>query len=189
MNVYDFDDTIYDGESPVDLFFEYIKIRPSLVKLIPKVLRALYRYKKGKITVDGALKEYGPIIRDCFLAYDDWDNFINKFWDDHMDKIKPFYYETRRDDDVIVTNSPRLTMEPICERLGIKHLICTEMDMETGEITRSCLRENKVTAFYEDFPDAVIENFYTDSYENDRFIADLAQHVYIVKGNNLTLMK
>ena len=47
MNVYDFDNTIYDGESSLALFWFYIKKMPHLVKYYPKVLKAMYNYKKA----------------------------------------------------------------------------------------------------------------------------------------------
>ena len=51
MNVYDFDNTIYDGESALDFFFDYVKVNPALVKMIPKVLRALALYAGGRVTI------------------------------------------------------------------------------------------------------------------------------------------
>ena len=48
MNVYDFDNTIYDGESILDFFFFYLKKTPYLVKYIPKVFYALYKYKRSR---------------------------------------------------------------------------------------------------------------------------------------------
>ena len=44
MNVYDFDNTIYDGESFIDLFIFLFKKDPSLVKYIPDVINGLYNY-------------------------------------------------------------------------------------------------------------------------------------------------
>ena len=59
MNVYDFDDTIYNGESVMDFFFYYLKKTPYLVKFSPRVFYALYKYKRGKITVEQALEKRG----------------------------------------------------------------------------------------------------------------------------------
>lgn len=48
MNVYDFDNTIYRGESAVDLFWYYLKQDKSLLRYVPEVAAALVRYKRGK---------------------------------------------------------------------------------------------------------------------------------------------
>ena len=55
MNVYDFDNTIYRGESAVDLFWYYLKQDKSLLRYVPEVAAALVRYKRGKITIEEAL--------------------------------------------------------------------------------------------------------------------------------------
>ena len=56
MNVYDFDNTIYDGESVLDLFFFYVRRDPALIRYIPKVFHALFKYKAGKVTVEQAIE-------------------------------------------------------------------------------------------------------------------------------------
>ena len=52
MNAYDFDETIYDGESSVEFVFAFIKHDPSVLKFIPKVMKEFVRYNKGKLTVE-----------------------------------------------------------------------------------------------------------------------------------------
>ena len=73
MNVYDFDDTIYDGESALDFFFYYLKKTPYLVRYIPKVLYAMYKYKRGRVTVEQALEIYAPFIERYFRNIDDFE--------------------------------------------------------------------------------------------------------------------
>ena len=45
MNVYDFDNTIYKGESAIDFFVYFMKRDPKLLLYVPKVIKALIRYK------------------------------------------------------------------------------------------------------------------------------------------------
>ena len=75
MNVCDFDNTIYRGESVLHFFFFYIKKDPYLLKYIPKVFYALFKYKLGKVTVEQALEEYTGTL--LFVSHDRY--FINKF--------------------------------------------------------------------------------------------------------------
>ena len=65
MNVYDFDNTTTIYESSLALFWFYIKM-PHLVKYYPKVLKAMYNYKKGNITIEDALQKYIPMIEPMF---------------------------------------------------------------------------------------------------------------------------
>ena len=188
MNVYDFDNTIYKGESVLHFFFFYIKKTPYLLKYIPKVFYALFKYKLGKITVEKALEEYAPFVEDYFGNIKDIRADSVEFWDKHMHNIKPFYKDIQKEDDVIVTASPEVTMEEICKRLGIKHCVGSIIE-DSGKITRLCMRSKKVPAFLEAFPDAEIENFYTDSPKNDAPLIELAKNAYHVKGNKIIKIK
>lgn len=189
MNVYDFDNTLYKGESPFQFFFYYIKKTPYLIKYIPKVIHALIKYKAGKVTVEQALSEYAPFVEDYLKNIPDLRADAKDFWDKHEKNIKPFYKELQKPDDVIVTASPEITMREICGRLGIKHCVGSLIDEETGRITRLCMRSHKVPAFLSEFPDAHIDEFYTDSPKNDAPLIALADRAYKVKGNKITRIK
>lgn len=188
MNVYDFDNTIYRGESAVDLFWYYLKQDKSLLRYVPEVAAALVRYKRGKITIEEALSVYGARVADYFLTIPDFEADLKTFWDTHMKNIKPFYARLHRPDDVILSASPERVLEEACRRLGIAHWIGTQFDEQTGTITRLCFRENKVSSFLERFPHAKIEQFYTDSF-NDQPMIDLAEHAFLVKGNRIRQLK
>ncbi len=189
MNVYDFDNTIYKGESALDFFFFYIKKTPWLVKHLPRVFYALYKYKRGRLTVEQALAQYAGFVEEYLKNIDDLGADAKEFWDGHMKNIKPFYKELQREDDVIVTASPENTMREICSRLGIRHCVGSLIDEETGKITRLCMRSHKIPAFLEAFPEAHVDNFYTDSPKNDAPLIEMADHAFVVKGNKITQIK
>lgn len=188
MNVYDFDNTIYKGESAIDFFLYYMKRDPKLIAYIPKVMVALMKYKAQKITIDEALNEYGTLVENYCRSVSDLDGDIKKFWDKNIDKIKPFYADIRKEDDVILSAGFDIVLEEMGRRLDIKNIVSTETDRKNFTIKTFCFRENKVKMFKKYYPDAVIENFYTDSL-NDRPIIDLAQNAYLVKGNKITKIK
>lgn len=189
MNVYDFDNTIYDGESCFDLFKFYIKRRPSLLRHAPQVIFAFAKYKLGKVTIEQALSKYGAKVGSFFRSIPDLQADSEKFWDEHMHNIKPFYKELQQEDDLVITASPEATMRVICRRLGIKNLLGSTVDENSGEITRLCMSTNKVKAFFEAYPDGKIDCFYTDSVKNDSPLIDIAQKAFVVKGNKITQIK
>lgn len=189
MNVYDFDNTIYDGESTFDVFLFYLKKNPSLIKLFPTVVAAFAKYKKGKISIDDMIEKYVPLVENAAKNIVNPEKDPQEFWDRHMTKIKPFYYDIQKEDDLIITASPDFTMNEICKRLGVKHLLSSTVNPETGKFERICLKTNKVKAFFENYGDAQIENFYTDSPENDAPLIEIAKHAYIVKKNKITKIK
>lgn len=188
MNVYDFDNTIYRGESAIDLFLYYLRRDKSLLRYMPQVGAALVRYKRGRIGIEEALNVYGARVAEYFRTIPDFEADLQVFWDAHMKNIKPFYARLHRSDDVILSASPERVLAEICRRIGVTHCIGTQMDEKTGEITRFCFRENKVGCLLSRFPDAKVDNFYTDSF-NDRPIIDLAEHAFLVKGNRIKQLK
>ena len=189
MNAYDFDDTIYKGDSSLHFFLFYVKREPRLIKYLPKVISILRDYHKEKIVFDDIIDQFGHIFEEHFNNMDyDFDQVIREFWDKNEKRIKPFYKEIQKEDDLIITASPNFMAQEICRRLGIKHCLATEFDVETGRFIRGCFREKKIDFFFEAFPDGQIDDFYTDSM-NDKFLFPYAKRVFMVKGNKITRIK
>lgn len=188
MNVYDFDNTIYKGESGVDLFLYFLKRDPKLITALPWAISCIARYKATKMTLDEALNKYAGVIESYAAKIDDIEGNVTKFWDKNIKKIKPFYLEQRRDDDIIISACVDVVLEEICKRIGIKNYVGSAVDLKKRKLLNFCYRENKVKVFKEKFPDAVIDNFYTDSY-NDQPMIDLAKNAYLVKGDKITKIK
>lgn len=192
MNVFDFDNTVYCGESSVDFFLWYIKKDPSLVKFLPSVAEALVKYKTGKLSIEEALSKYGTRLTKYFkenlLESNTLKTDADFFWRTHIKNIKPFYEEVKSENDVVISCSPRFLLEEPLKRLNIKHAICSEIDETTGEITRLCFRENKLKAFLAEYPLEEIDNFYTDSF-NDKPLMDISRNVFLVKGDKIEKIK
>lgn len=189
MNVYDFDETLYDGESSVEFFLYYFRVDPSLVKFLPSVAKALVLYKSEKITLDEFMNDYGKTVENYIATHkNEFERTVNSFWDRKLKKIKPFYNEVRKPDDVIITASPDFLIAEACKRLGIKNLIATKIDLVSGKIESPCFREAKIDRFREVYPTEEIDDFYTDSM-NDKFLMPMAKRVFIVKGNKIEQVK
>ena len=189
MNVYDFDNTIYRGESCFDLFLFYIRRDPGLLRLFPKVLIAFANYKRGKVTADDFLRENAALVEQELRKIPNIEDDMRVFWDKHMRKIKPFYAGLRRDDDWIVTAAPDFSMREVCRRLGVANCVSSRVDLQTCSILHFNLRERKIEAFRAACPDAQIDAFYTDSPANDAPLIELAKHAFVVRGNRITQIK
>ena len=189
MNVFDFDETIYDGESSVEFILRYMREDPSILRYLPSIAKTMARYYRGKAREEDFMRDYAPIFRRYFaIKKPDLAPLVTEFWNGHIHKIKPFYKRIQRSDDVIITASPRFMMEDICGRIGVKNLICTDFDIQTGEVRAACFREKKIGLFRAAFPDGEIDDFYTDSL-NDEFLFPLAKRVFMVKGHEITQIK
>ena len=64
MTVYDFDNTIYDGESGVDLFLYFLEKDPTLVTKIPWGLKILKDYKIAKLSIDDIANKYSKRVEE-----------------------------------------------------------------------------------------------------------------------------
>ena len=188
MNVYDFDNTIYDGESGLDIFLFFFKMDPlGVFKYVGTFGEGFIRYKRNKIQIDDVKNEYGYMLKEYLAKVDNLDDKLEAFWDKKQKKIKPFYETVRKDDDIILSACPEPMLKIMLNRMGIddSRIVGTEVDLKTGEIGRVNYRENKAKAFSELFPDAEIDDFYTDSM-SDAPLMEMAKRVFLVDGNKIT---
>lgn len=185
MNVYDFDKTIYNGDSTADFYLYSLKKHPKILLLVPSVIFAAvkyYAFKKGNKT---QMKE--SIYK--FLKYCNIQKDINEFWDKHIHKIKKWYIEQRKEDDVIISASPEFLLKPVCKKMNINFLIASNVNQNTGKYTGiNCHGKEKVKRFYKVFPNGKIAEFYSDSY-SDSPLADISQKSFLVKGNKINKWK
>lgn len=188
MNVFDFDNTVYDGETLVDFIIYYCLHDIKIWRFIPKLLIIWLKDSLHLFTVEQAVQAYASFLEGYYVHIKTLDEDTVKFWNCHEKKIKPFYEKIRRDDDVFVTGTTDFIFDEIARRMNIKNYITSSVDRKTGKFTRLCFLENKVKLFRDTYPNAEIENFYTDSM-NDKAMMDISKNVYLVKGNKITKIK
>jgi len=188
MNVYDFDNTIYDGETLVDFILYYIKTDPAIWKYIPKLLYICFKDKFHLFTVEEAIKAYAGFLEGYYVKKENIEDDVVKFWNENEKKIKPWYEKVRKEDDIIVSGSTDFLLDEIMKRMKIKNYVGSSIDKKTGKFKRLCFLENKVKIFNELYPDAHIDNFYTDSM-NDKAMMDIADHVFFVTGDKIEQIK
>ena len=187
MNVYDFDNTIYKGESALDFFWFCLKKKPVLLKVLFPILKDLIRYKRCRMSKE-EFKERGAYYTESFFnLFDDIYAVIDEFWNKHEHKIRPFYAKRQKDDDIIVTANIDVLVDVIFKRMGVKNYIATHFDMDTGKLGEVCFGEVKAKLFKEKYGDR-IDEFFTDSY-NDKPLMDIADTVYFVKKDVIEKIK
>ncbi len=188
VNVYDFDNTIYDGETLVDYIMYYIKHDVKIWRYVPKLLVIAFKDKFHLFSVDEAVTAYASFLEGYYVKLENPAENIVNFWDKNEHRIKPWYFDVKKDSDIIVSGTLDFILEEIAGRIGFKRYVGSSIDEKTGKFSRLCFLENKVKAFCELFPDAEIENFYTDSM-NDKAMMDISEHVYLVKKDKITQIK
>lgn len=182
MNVYDFDNTIFSGDSTMKFYLFAAKKYPKIVfKCLPGLIYGFtkfYIFKKGTKT-EFKERMYG-FLQYCTIPTD-----VQEFWDGNVIKIKGWYLQQQRSDDLIISASPDFLIKPICTRLSIKHCICSTVNPHTGAYTGvNCWGEEKVRRYKEIYNDETIDNFYSDSY-SDTPLAKIALNAFLVKGDKV----
>lgn len=183
MRALDFDNTIYDGESPLDFYLFSIRYNPRVLRFIAPVIFHLVRYRRSRSSradIERAIRRY---IHAYLTSFDDIPAMVSAFWDTHMHKIRPWYEP--RPDDVIMTASFNYTMEEVMRRLGVTRCICSTVDYDTLELIHLNFGDNKVKAFKETYgEDAVPDEFYTDNLV-DLPMLRYARKGFLVRGNDV----
>ena len=182
MNTYDFDKTIfYPDSSCVFIFYCFRHFPAAFIKRIPAAARKLLRYYGGKVTFSELKEQIFSFLSDV----DGIEKVVEKFWVRRYKDIEPWYLKQKRDDDIIISASPEFLLRPVCDKLGVR-LIATKMDTGTGKIIgANCHDFEKVRRFYEEYPDAHTECFYSDSL-TDTPMAEIADRAFLVDRGNLS---
>lgn len=181
MNVYDFDGTIYNGDSTRDFYIYLVLHYKKVLKYLMPFLLDVVRHYGGHIITKTKMKETLYKFLKCFND-DEIENIVNDFWKINEKKIYSWYYDLKKDDDVIISASPDFLLKPICKKLNV-NLICSKVNIANGDyIGINCYGEEKVRRFYEIYKDGAIDKFYSDS-KSDEPLAKLAKSAYIVVKN------
>ncbi len=181
-NVYDFDNTIYQGDSTKDFYFYCLRRNLIILLEVPRVLMAVFLYAFGLRTKT----EFKSVFFRFLKHVKKIDSVLVEFWNKHESRIAAFYLEERANDDIVISASPEFLLKPIMDKLGIQYLIASKVDPLTGEYDGyNCDGHEKVRRLREEMPGIEINKFYSDSL-SDAPLAALATLAYIVKGNRVT---
>lgn len=177
-DLYDFDGTIYDGDSGVDLVKFAIKKNPKFLLKFPSIIWACIKYAL-KI---GTKEQAKNIIFSFLKDVKDVDAFVKEFWEKHEHKMKKFWTEKKdHSKDIIISASGYFWLKPIADKYKVKDLIATIIDTKTGEIVgNNCHGKEKVKLFYDNYPKDIVNTMYTDSV-NDLPLIEEAKKGYLVK--------
>lgn len=176
MNVYDFDKTIYDGDCATNFFLIQLKRQPSLMRIFIPLGWSYLLYKLGlrsRTKMKESLYAYVKYV-------DHIEEKVLEFWKVEKHKIKEWYLQQRRADDVIISASPEFLIGPICEELGVEWM-GSRLDIHTGKYDGlNCYGEEKVVRYREVYKDETIHEFYSD-HISDAPLARIAKKAYFVK--------
>lgn len=179
MNVYDFDGTLYEGDSTAD-FLRFCALRhPRVVATLPATALAaiscLGFHYITKTQFKEMLYRFLPKVPDIHRE-------VEEFWRQNERKIAgPCPIQPG---ELVISAGPEFLLQPVCEKRGWQ-LIASQVDPITGHtLGPNCSGEEKVVRLRERFPEEPVERFYSDSRSDDP-LAALAQEAFMVKDGRL----
>lgn len=179
MNGYDFDDTIFRGNSMRSFSLFCLVRLPYLVLYLPVILTALLL--RGLRILN---KNVYLLLLEGFVVFvPHVQRYVNKFWDRNMRRIKDWYLAAKRDDDVVVSATPYFVVGEACRRLGVR---CVATDFSPkGKLTgKHCHGKYKVKYFTEQTGETSLAAYYSDS-RSDAPMWRFAEKGYLVKGDRI----
>ncbi len=181
VNAYDFDNTIFRGDSTARFLAFLLRRKPALARYVFVWAVAAAKYAL-RITDKTRMKQK---IYSVFSRVEDMDALVEEFWKKNASRVKRFYLERRRPDDVVISASPEFLLRGICADLGVGLLIASRVDPLTGGYDgANCHGEEKVLRLREEAPDVSIGEFYSDSHSDDP-MARIAEKAFLVKGDRI----
>ena len=194
LSVYDFDGTLFPGDSPF-AFWRYLAIRrPWILLLIPYYIVVILLYAIRIVPFTTLKQQLFLFVRG--IPIETMIRLVHRFWDKSRKKIFPWVEETMKKQSeaghtlICISASPRYLLEPIAFELGFHCLICTEYVEKDGKISNrlsspNCKGEEKVRRLNQ-WAQSMgvnyrIENFYSD-HLSDTPLFKLAKNRYLVKS-------
>ena len=176
MNVYDFDNTIYHGDSSFDFF------RHCAVKYPRALLSAAGALPWMLAMVLGIAEK--TRVKERFYRYlrhvPEVTEEVERFWLTHDKNLKSWYFTQKRADDLIISASPVFLLEPVMRRLELVFL-ASRVDPQTGRYDGlNCHGEEKVRRLFLEYPACRIDRFYSDT-RSDAPLARMARKAYLVR--------
>lgn len=180
INVYDFDKTIYAGDSSVDFWKFCLRRHKKIIFNTPSIIFSFVKYSFG-ITNKTKFKE---VFFRFLKKLPNTNAEVSAFWEKHFTNIKGWYLTSKEESDLIISASPDFLLRPVAEKLGVS-LIASHVNQSTGMFTgENCNGEEKVKRFREEYRYTDIRKFYSDSL-SDAPLAEISQEAYIVKDEKI----
>ena len=181
MKVFDFDNTLYRGESSLDFSLFMIRANKRILLYLPVIASNTIRYKLCLVDrqeLGDSINKYMKII---VRSKQEMLDLVEAFWATHSSNLDRNMIARIRPEDIIITAGPDFLLDGIKDKLHTENIISSVVDLDRREILHFNFKDNKVLRFRELYGDRKIDAFYTDSY-NDKAMMDISEKVYLIKN-------
>lgn len=181
MNCFDFDQTIFKGNSMRRFFFFCLLRLPYLLLYLPVQIIAALLYAVRILNKDAFLRAAEGFV----LFVPCKRRFVQSFWKHNFRRIKEWYLQIRASNDVVISASPQWLVRPACDLLEVT-CIATDASPKTYLCGTHCYGAQKIAYFQRTFPQTQPKAFYSDSLSDEPMLR-LAEKGYLVSGEQVTL--
>ena len=177
MNVYDFDKTIYPVDSTAQFYRWCLRRYPACRRTLPWTAWAFFCMGTRLKTKTKSKEIFYRFLRHVP------EEAPRLFWQEHIAQIRPWYYEQRRPDDLIISASPEFLLTPVARMLEFA-LIASPVEQASGRyLGENCHGPEKVLRYRAVYGDEPVDGFWSDS-RSDTPMAELAREAWLVKGEH-----
>ena len=184
MKAFDFDNTLYRGESSLDFSLYMIRTHKKILLYLPVIMVNTISYKLCLVDREKLGESINNYMKLIIRDKREIRRLVRKFWQTRADRLDGDMLKRVGPDDVIITAGPDFLLDGIRDRLGTQNIISSVVDLDRKEILYFNFKDNKVIRFRELYGDASIDAFYTDSY-NDRALMEISDKVFLVKKGKI----
>ena len=188
IKVFDFDNTIYRGESSIDLALYMLRYNKRILLFLPDLLWNLISYKLCIVSREKLERRINDAIKVIVRDREEILRLSRSFWLRNSHKLDEHILRLIDEEDLIITAGPFFLIDAIKHRLNTRNLICSEVDWERREVSYFNFGDNKVKRYRELCGEKKIDRFYTDSF-NDKAMMDISERVFIVRNGNIKCIK
>ena len=184
MKAFDFDNTIYRGESSLDFSLYMIRTHKKILLYLPVIMANAIRYKLCLVDKEKLGAEINKYMKLIIRDKREIRRLVKTFWQTHADRLDTDMLRRIGPDDLIITAGPDFLLDGIRDRLGTQNIISSIVDLDRIEILHFNFKDNKVSRLRELYGNTRIDAFYTDSY-NDRALMEISDKVFLVKKGKI----
>lgn len=188
VNVFDFDNTLYRGESSVDLALYMIKNNKKIILYLPKIFYNLVKYKLCMVEKSKMITAINDFLQNVLRSKEELLGAIDGFWANNRHKLNVNMLKRINSNDVIITAGPDFLLNGIRDMLNTDNILCSSVDTETMKVRYLNFGSSKAKYYKKKYGSKRIDCFYTDSY-NDKALMELSERVYLVKNGRLKRVK
>ncbi len=185
IDVYDFDGTIYDGDSTFDFVRFCLRRHPGTALSLPVLALAAARLALRKI----GLTEFKSVLFGCMSRRFSLTEEARLFWQDEKTRAKLGAWFDSRPRDlpiVIASASPEFELRYAADILGVGTLIGTRCDDKTGQlIGKNCKGAEKIERIRALMGEFEVRAMYTDDTKADGPLLAIASERYKITHGKL----